>query len=166
MRTRSALWVLFALVAAELLFAIVAGSVSWWPPFGPVGLVGFAWRALALAGLMVALRFRPLALWLLLLPALGQFHLAGGRIGGDGVMYYVQVRSLLKDGDIDLTNEYTHYELIEREDLRVLTKTGLRRSIFAVGPALAWAPFFVGGEAVAPRTAPPTPTSPVTGPHT
>ena len=63
-------------------------------------------------------------------------------------MYYVQLHSLLKDGDLDLTNEYAHYELIEREDLRVLTKTGLRRSIFAVGPAVAWAPFFAVGEAV------------------
>jgi hypothetical protein len=142
-------WAAFALVTSELLFAIVSGDGSWWPPFGPVGLTGFVLRALVLAALMIALRFRPLALWLLMLPALGQLHLAGGRISGDGVMYYVQLHSLLKDGDIDLTNEYTHYELIEREDLRVLTKTGLRRSIFAIGPALAWAPFFAGGEAVA-----------------
>ena len=83
-------------------------------------------------------------------PFLPLFHASsGGRIGGDGVMYYVQLRSLLKDADIDLTNEYTHYELIDREDLRVTTKTGLRRSIFAIGPALAWAPFFVAGEGVA-----------------
>jgi len=143
------LWVLFALVCAELLFAIVSGSASWWPPLGPVGLTGFVVRAVVLAALMLALRFRPLPLWLLLLPALGQLHLAGGRIGGDGVMYYVQLRSLLKDADIDLTNEYTHYELIDREDLRVPTRTGLRRSIFAIGPALAWAPFFAGGEVVA-----------------
>ncbi|HET9317360.1 MAG TPA: hypothetical protein VFQ51_17345 [Vicinamibacteria bacterium] len=148
-RVRRALWVAFALLSAELVFAIVSGSVSWWPPFGGVGLTGFTLRALALAALMTALRFRPLPLWLLLLPALAHFHLGGGRIGGDGVMYYVQLRSLLKDADIDLTNEYTHYELIDREDLRVRTKTGLRRSIFAIGPALAWAPFFAAGEAVA-----------------
>jgi hypothetical protein len=146
---RRALWAVFALVSAELVFAIVSGSSSWWPPFGPVGLAGFACRAVVLGALMAALRFRPLPLWLLLLPALGQFHLAGGRIGGDGVMYYVQLRSLLKDADLDLTNEYTHYELIDREDLRVTTRTGLRRSIFAIGPALAWAPFFAAGEAVA-----------------
>jgi hypothetical protein len=142
-------WGLFALLSLELVFAIVSGSLSGWPPFGRVGGIGFALRALALAALMIGLRFRPLPLWLALLPALGQFHLAGGRIGGDGVMYYVQLHSLLKDGDIDLTNEYTHYELIEREDLRVLTTTGLRRSIFAIGPALAWAPFFAVGEGVA-----------------
>jgi hypothetical protein len=148
-RLRRGLWAALTLVALELLFAIVSGAVSGWPPFGPLGPVGFALRALVLAGLMVALRIRPLPLWLLLLPALAQFHLSGGRIGGDGVMYYVQLRSLLKDADIDLTNEYTHYELIDREDLRVRTRTGLRRSIFAIGPALAWAPFFAAGEAVA-----------------
>ena len=146
---RAWLWSAFALLSAELVFAIVSGSASWWPPFGPVGLAGFVARAAVLGALMVALRFRPLPLWLLLLPALGQLHLAGGRIGGDGVMYYVQLRSLLKDADIDLTNEYTHYELIDREDLRVPTKTGLRRSIFAIGPALAWAPFFELGDTVA-----------------
>lgn len=149
MTPRRWLWACFALVAAELLFAIVSGAVSWWPPFGPVGLAGFAWRAMVLAGLMAALRFRPLPLWLLLLPALGQFHLAGARISGDGVMYYVQLRSLLEDADLDLTNEYTHYELIDREDLRVPTKTGRRRSIFAIGPALAWMPFYAAGEVVA-----------------
>jgi len=138
-----------ALAAAELLYAVVSGSASLLPPFGPVGLPGFAGRALVLALAMWALRLRPLLLWLLLLPALGQLHLAGGRLGGDGVMYYVQLRSLLEDADIDLTNEYSHYGLIERSDLRVPTRTGLRRSIFSIGPALAWAPFFGVGEAVA-----------------
>lgn len=131
-------WTLGAL-ALELLYGIVSGAL---------GPAGFAVRAVLLAALLVALRARPLPLWLLLLPALAHFHFGGGRIGGDGVMYYVQLHSLLKDGDLDLTNEYTHYELIEREDLRVLTRTGLRRSIFAVGPAVAWMPFFAAGEAV------------------
>jgi hypothetical protein len=89
-----------------------------------------------------------LVLSLLLLPTLVQFHLFGGRINGDGVMYYVYVRSMAKDADLELTNEYTHYGLIEREDLKVPTRTGRRRSIFAVGPALAWLPFFGFGEAV------------------
>ena len=138
-RLRTALAWTLALLALELAFGIVSGAL---------GPVGFAVRAVLIGGLLVAWRARPLALWLLLLPALAHFHFGGGRIGGDGVMYYVQLRSLMKDGDLDLTNEYTHYELIEREDLRVLTKTGLRRSIFAVGPAVAWMPFFAAGEAV------------------
>jgi hypothetical protein len=138
-RLRTALAWALGLLALELACGIVSGTL---------GPLGFAVRAVLIGGLLVALRARPLPLWLLLLPALAHFHFGGGRIGGDGVMYYVQLHSLLKDGDIDLANEYTHYELIEREDLRVLTKTGLRRSIFAVGPALAWMPFFAAGEAV------------------
>jgi len=86
---------------------------------------------------------------LLLLVAAVQLHTAGGRLGGDGVSYYVYVRSLMKDHDLDFTDEYTHYELIDRVDIKVPTRTGLRRSIFAVGPGLVWIPFFLAGEGVA-----------------
>jgi len=97
---------------------------------------------------------RPLArgraiLVLLLLPAVLQFHAAGGRINGDGVNYYVYARSMMKDADLDFTNEYAHYGLLERADLAVPTRTGLRRSIFAVGPGLVSIPFFAAGEAAA-----------------
>jgi hypothetical protein len=88
-------------------------------------------------------------LLLLLLPALVHFHAGGGRINGDGVSYYVYVRSLAKDADLDFTNEYAHYGMLEREDLAVPTRTGRRRSIFSVGPGLAWLPFFAFGEAAA-----------------
>jgi hypothetical protein len=90
-----------------------------------------------------------LVLVALLLVSVVQFHVWGGRIAGDGVSYYVYVRSLMKDADLDFTNEYTHYEMIDRADLKVPTRTGLRRSIFSVGPGLAWIPFFAAGEAVA-----------------
>jgi hypothetical protein len=113
--------------------------------------------ALVLAG-AIAVRWPPperavargrAVLLLLLLPTLVHFHAAGGRISGDGVSYYVYVRSLAMDRDLDFTNEYTHYGLIGREDLAVPTRTGLRRSIFAVGPALVWIPFFAAGETIA-----------------
>jgi hypothetical protein len=90
-----------------------------------------------------------LLLALLLLVSVVQLHTTGGRLGGDGVSYYVYVRSLVKDHDLDFTNEYTHYELIDRVDIKVPTRTGLRRSIFSVGPGLVWIPSFVAGEAVA-----------------
>jgi hypothetical protein len=111
----------------------------------------------ALVAAAVALRWPPPAraaargravLLLMLLPTLVHFHAGGGRIGGDGVNYYVYVRSLAKDADLDFTNEYTHYGLIERADLAVPTRTGMRRSNFAVGPALVWMPFFAAGELV------------------
>jgi hypothetical protein len=84
----------------------------------------------------------------LLLVSVVQLHAVGGRIAGDGVSYYVYVRSLMKDADLDFTNEYTHYEMIDRADLKVPTRTGRRRSIFSVGPGLAWIPFFAAGEVV------------------
>ncbi|HZM52414.1 MAG TPA: hypothetical protein VFE68_18065, partial [Vicinamibacteria bacterium] len=84
----------------------------------------------------------------LLLVSVVQLHAVGGRIAGDGVSYYVYVRSLMKDADLDFTNEYTHYEMIDRTDLKVPTRTGRRRSIFSVGPGLAWIPFFAAGELV------------------
>ena len=117
-----------ALLAAATLVAVVIRS---WPESSP----GSPSRAQA-------------ALIALLLVAVVQFHVGGGRIAGDGVSYYVYVRSLVKDADLDFTNEYTHYGLIDRADLKVPTRTGLRRSIFSVGPGLAGIPFIVAGEAV------------------
>jgi hypothetical protein len=146
---RTAVRSLAGVAALDVLLVLVTGSLSLWG--GGVGAAGLLVRLGVLGALFaVGWPWRPRTLlWLLLLPTLAQFHLAGGRINGDGVMYYVQARSLWKDFDLDLTNEYTHYELIQRPDLAVLTDTGLRRSIFSVGPALVWAPFFALGEGVA-----------------
>jgi hypothetical protein len=149
---------LLAALTADLLVVVVTGSATLLGP-GPVGPVGFALRSGAIGALMVV-RFRVLearsgrlgsgwlVLLLLLLPALGQFHFAGGRINGDGLMYYPYVRSLWKDFDLDFTNEYTHFGLIQRGDLARPTKTGMRRSIFSIGPAVVWTPFFFLGEGV------------------
>ncbi|MBI3932563.1 MAG: hypothetical protein HY317_04050 [Acidobacteria bacterium] len=148
------------LLALDLLVILVTGAASPLALGGGTGSWGFAGR-LTLLALAVVFRFRVLVprerranggrlvLLLLLLPTLAQFQYGGGRINGDGVMYYVYVRSLWKDLDLDFTNEYTHYELIRRSDLAVPTKTGLRRSIFSIGPAVVWTPFFWLGEAVA-----------------
>lgn len=137
--------VLLAVLALELGYVILTGGQG---PLGAVGPAGFAVRLLLLGALLGMVGARPLLLWLLLLPTLAQLHGAGGRLGGDGVMYFVQARSLYKDGDLDLTNEYAHYGLLERPELRVPTRTGLRRSVFAIGPAVVWAPLFALGEVV------------------
>lgn len=156
---RGLLSTLVVVASLDILGLLVTGASSLLTPGSPVGTVGFSVRIVAL-GLLLLLRFRVLApssvflrggtlgLLLLLLPTLVQFQVGGGRLGGDGVMYYVYVRSLVKDFDIDLTNEYTHYGLIDRVDLRVPTRTGMRRSIFSVGPALVSVPFFLLGEGV------------------
>jgi hypothetical protein len=138
-------WLALAVLAADLAWILVTGA--------PVGLARFLLVIAVLAALIVVVRRGKDAgrtlLILLLLPTLAQFHFAGGRINGDGIMYYCYVRSLMKDHDLDLANEYDHYGLLTRGDLSMPTRTGLRRSIFSVGPALVWAPFFMAGEAAA-----------------
>jgi hypothetical protein len=145
--------VLLALLVLDLVVVVVTGSTSILPGLSPVGPAGFAVRAAACGALLALMwrgdRARLVLVLLLLLPLLVQFQVVGRRLSGDGVMYYVYVRSLVKDGDVDFTNEYTHYELIGRADLSVPTKTGRRRSIFSVGPGLVSIPFFLVGEAVA-----------------
>jgi hypothetical protein len=143
---RARLGVLIALgaLALEIVYVVLTGGNGL---LGPVGPVRLTVRLVVLAVLLAIARPKPLLLWLLLLPAAAQLHGAGGRLGGDGVMYYVQARSLYKDADLDLTNEYAHYGLLDRPELRVTTRTGLRRTVFAIGPAVVWAPFFAAGEA-------------------
>lgn len=152
--------VLLGLLCADLVLLLVTGSRSLLPPWAGVAPGAVWWRAV-LVGLAALARFRWLAPWprrlesgalvlgLLLLPTLVHFHIGGGRINGDGLSYYVFVRSLNVDRDFDLTNEYTHFGMIERWDLAQLTRTGLRRSIYSIGPAIVWTPFFLLGEATA-----------------
>jgi hypothetical protein len=148
------------LLSADLLLILVTGDRSVLAFGARVGAAGFIARAAAI-GVLVVTRFHllpsrrermdrgRLVLLLLLLPALVQFQLLGARMNGDGLSYYVFLRSMTKDRDFDLVNEYTHYGMIGRWDLRVTTKTGLRRSIYSVGPAVVWTPAFLVGEGVA-----------------
>jgi hypothetical protein len=147
-----------AFVGADLLLLLVTGERSLLA--APAGW-GFALR-LATFGALLFVRLRLLApperrlsgarlvLAGLLLATLAQFQLAGARLSGiDAVSYYVFLRSMAKDVDFELTNEYAHYGMLERPDLSLPTSTGHRRSIYSVGPAVAWMPFFFAGEAVA-----------------
>ncbi len=160
MKRIGALDVLLGVVALDLLGLLVTGRFSLLSLGRNVGVWGVVSRAAALAGLLIW-RFGFLApparrmekgrllLFVLLCPTLVQFQLLGARLSGDGISYYVYVRSLLKDRDFDLANEYDHYGMLGRWDLAVRTRTGLRRSIYAVGPAVVWTPFFLLGEAAA-----------------
>lgn len=159
MNVRRILTAAVVILTADLVCGLVTGGPTPLPLGSAAQLPGLLARVVLL-GALLCVRFGVLgprtperAAWLglalLLLPAAVQFQMAGGRINGDGVMYYVYTRSLMKDGDLELTNEYTHYELAERADLSMLTDTGRRRSIFAVGPGVAWTPFFAVGEMVA-----------------
>lgn len=160
-RARALVAAVALLLAIDLALIVVTGRRSLLEPgAATVGPWGFALRTLLLGAclwLSGRVLVEPARRWnggrlvlvLLLLPTLVQFQFAGGRINGDGVMYYVYVRSLLKDGDIDFANEYAHYNLSWRGDLSMPTKTGHRRSIFSIGPAVLWTPFFLLGEGAA-----------------
>ena len=74
----------------------------------------------------------------------------------DELQYYAQLRSLLKDGDLDCRDEYVR--LLEArpwasEERRMLvepsTETGVAPNFATIGAALLWAPFFLAGDAIA-----------------
>jgi hypothetical protein len=161
MSARRAVGALLCLSLLELGLLVVSGGGSLLQALGggPVSAWGFALRA-GLAALLFALRFRLLApperrlsgpalvLGLLFFPLLAHFQAAGGRLSGDGLSYYVFVHSIWKDHDFDLSDDYDHFGMLSRGDLAVPTSTGHRRTIYSVGPAAAWGPFFLVGELV------------------
>jgi hypothetical protein len=92
---------------------------------------------------------RLLALLLAVPALLAQLALGVPRLDADAVEYYSQLRSLYFDHDIDLANEFDHFGILSRYDKVRPTATGHRRTIFSVGPALLWLPFYAAGDALA-----------------
>jgi hypothetical protein len=82
-------------------------------------------------------------------PLLAQLALPVPRLDADAVEYYSQLRSLYVDHDLDLANEFEHFGILSRYDKIRPTPTGHRRTIFSVGPALLWMPFYAAGDLVA-----------------
>lgn len=97
------------------------------------------------------LRTLVLALALGLPPLLAQLALPVPRLGADAVEYFAHLRSLYQDQDVDFANEFEHFGILERYDKIRPTVTGHRRTIFSVGPALLWLPFYAAGDIVARR---------------
>lgn len=93
-----------------------------------------------------------IALFALLLP------LATPRVyATDEVQYYVYLRSLRFDGDLDFANDYRRFaELNPRSGIegsllqpnRIRPSTGLYGNIAPVGAAIMWAPFFLLADAL------------------
>jgi hypothetical protein len=71
------------------------------------------------------------------------------RLDADAVEYYAHVRSLYFDGDLDFANEFHHFGILARYDKIVPTATGHRRTVFSIGPAILWMPFYAAGDVVA-----------------
>ncbi len=77
----------------------------------------------------------------------------GQLVGSDGVKYYVYLPSILLDGDVDFSDEYAYFftgqpQAAERLEA-TRTATGLPANRFGIGPALLWAPFFLGAHLLA-----------------
>jgi hypothetical protein len=68
------------------------------------------------------------------------------RLDADAVEYFSHVRSLYFDHDLDFANEFEHFGILGRGDKVVKTVTGHRRTIFSVGPAVLWMPFYAAGD--------------------
>src|SRR6185436_9170836 len=83
---------------------------------------------------------------------ISQLALPVPRLDADAVEYYSQLRSLYVDHDLDLANEFEHFGILSRYDKIRPTPTGHRRTIFSVGPALFWMPFYALGDVVARAT--------------
>ena len=80
----------------------------------------------------------------------------GRLIVGDGIYYFVYLRSAVMDGDLHFQNDYEIYQSFNTEDLRKKqemlsrrTPIGMPANYFSVGPAVLWAPLFVLTHAVA-----------------
>lgn len=83
-------------------------------------------------------------------PALAvQLLLPVPRLDADAVEYYSHLRSLYFDHDVDFANEFAHFGILSRWDKAQPTATGHRRTVFSVGPALLWMPFYAAGDLVA-----------------
>jgi hypothetical protein len=90
-----------------------------------------------------------LLLTLVVVPLAIQLALPVPRLDADAVEYFSHVRSLYFDHDLDFANEFEHFGILERYDKIRPTPTGHRRTIFSVGPALLWMPFYAAGDLVA-----------------
>lgn len=80
----------------------------------------------------------------------------GRLIVGDGIYYYVYLRSAVLDGDLEFTNDYTIYQAFNTDDPRKKeemlsrkTPTGMAGNFFSIGPAVLWSPVFLVTHALA-----------------
>lgn len=80
----------------------------------------------------------------------------GHLIVGDGIYYYVYLRSALLDGDLEFTNDYTLYQEFNTDDPRKKeemlsrkTPTGMAGNFFSVGPAVLWSPIYIATHLLA-----------------
>jgi hypothetical protein len=100
----------------------------------------------------MAFRPREKAEWILAGLLLASLPLVTPRIAeSDAIEYYAYLRSLVFDGDLDFTNEYTFFYREDPEGRRgfketfldLSTATGLKINFGPLGSALLWSPFYL-----------------------
>jgi len=132
-------------------FEWVTGQVDlspWW-----AALVAVIGGAMVLMATPVARRRTRVAAVLLALYVAGiaaQVQL-GARLQSDGFYYYAFTRSIWFDRDLNLTNDYALLGIDDPQHQFLLepTVTGYAQSAWAIGPAIAWMPFFGVGHIAA-----------------
>ncbi len=75
----------------------------------------------------------------------------GARLQSDGFFYFAFTRSMWFDRDVNLTNDYAMLGIDDPQHQFLLepTVTGYAQSAWAIGPAIAWTPFFAAGHLAA-----------------
>ncbi len=73
------------------------------------------------------------------------FHYYGGRLGNDGIINYIYVRSLVIDGDLDFTNEFEDFVPAKFQHIAEAARAAGRTPDPSnePGPAVLWAPAFL-----------------------
>ncbi len=128
--------------------AVGADELSpWWP----VLLTG-AGLAIALGQRSLPRVVKPALVWTVIGAAgiAAQLQM-GARLQSDGFYYYAFTRSIWFDHDLDLTNDYAMLGIDDPQHQFLLepTVTGYAQSAWAIGPAIAWSPFFGIGHLAA-----------------
>ena len=75
----------------------------------------------------------------------------GARLQSDGFYYFVYLRSLAFDRDVNFMNDYRMLGLGDKTHLLQPTRTGHAESAASIGPAIVWSPFFAAGHVAATR---------------
>lgn len=120
--------------------------------FSPWWSVGVAVIGLLLVATAGGKRLRTAAVLAALFAAGAATQLQlGARLQSDGFYYFSFTRSLWFDHDVNLTNDYALLGIDDAQHQFLLkpTVTGYAQSAWAIGPALAWTPFFGLGHAAA-----------------
>jgi len=87
-----------------------------------------------------------LAAVLVYLAAIPLPRVDGQLVGGDGIRYYMYVRSFWIDGDLNFHNEFLYFFGHEG---RTIPATGMAHNQYGIGCALLWTPFFLCAHAMA-----------------